>query len=286
MLQRFHFAVVLLLGCAVASAQVKPLPSKLRISDTELARCDDAVTGRSSGGEVVRSHVLVSPGGRYRAYTEVQAVASSDESCSSTSRLFFAAEDQPFRQVLIVKPSPEALGNTLGLVDWSPDGSTLLFTEGTFQWGTDTAEIFIRFFDADRATFSAKDFIDKAFRNRLNRTCISVLEPKGFALDGGIVLGAAPSFAEGEDQPEEDSCVRQKGLWLFEPKEQSWSNLPENYEVQRFGKYLIGDPTAGMGSSATHGAVPPTDRPASPFAPAQSTPPTPPPLTIRKSPRK
>jgi len=285
-LQRFRFAVVLLLGCAVASAQVKPLPSKLRISDTELARCDDAVTGRSSGGEVVRSHVLVSPGGRYRAYTEVQAVASSDESCSSTSRLFVAEEDRPFRQVLIVKPSLEALGNTLGLVDWSPDGNNLLFTEGIFQWGTDSAENFIRFFDAGRATFSGENFIAKAFRNHLNKTCISVLEPKGFALDGGIVLGAAPSFAEGEDQPEEDSCVRQKGLWVFEPKGQNWSTLPEKYEVQRFGKYLIGDQTGGMGSSATHGAGQPADRPASHDAPAQSTPPTPPPLTIRRSPRK
>jgi hypothetical protein len=215
--QRFHFAAVLLLGCAVASAQVESLPSKLRISDTELARCDDAVTGRSSGGEV---------------------------------------------------------------------GGTLLFTEGVFQWGTDTAEIFVRFFDAGRATFSDENFIAKAFSNHLNRTSIPVLEPKGFALDGEIILSAAPFFSEGEDQPEEDTCVRQKGLWLFEPKEQSWSILPENYKVQRFGKYLIGDHTVGMDSSATHGAVPPTDRPASPSAPAQSTPPTPPPLTIRKSPRR
>lgn len=234
----------------------------------------------------MRSHVLVSPAGRYRAYTEVQAVALSDESCSSTSRLFVAAEDEPFRQVLTVKPKPEALGNTLGLVDWSPDGNTLLFTEGIFQWGTDSAENFVRFFDAGRATFSDENFIDQAFSSYLNRTCISVLEPKGFALDGEIILSAGPFFAEGEDHPEEDTCVRQKSLWLFEPKQKSWSHLPENYKVQRFGKYLTGDYTEGVASSATRGAVPPADRPASPSAPAQSTPPTPPPLTIRKSPQR
>jgi hypothetical protein len=212
-LQRFHFAVVLLLGSAVASAQVKQPPSNLKISDTELASCYDAVTGNRSGSQVVRSHVLVSPGGRYRAYAEVQAIDnSSDQSCSSTSRLFVAAEDQPFRLVLIVQSSPEALGNTLGLVDWSPDGGTLLFTQGIFQWGTDTAENFVRFFDARRATLSDENFIAEAFSKHLNRTCVSVLEPKGFALDGEIILSAAPFFAEGEDQPEEDTCVRQKAL--------------------------------------------------------------------------
>ncbi len=45
----------------------------------------------------------------------------------------------------------------------------------------------------------------------------------------------------GEDQPEADSCVRQKGLWLFDLGSRTWNSLPENYRVQRYGKYLSGD---------------------------------------------
>jgi len=103
---RIHFVLVALLCCAATSAQVERLPSKLKISDTDLASCYEEATGKLLGSQLVRSHVLISPGGRYRAYTEVEAVASkskasSDWDCASTSRLFVAAIDQPFRQVLV-----------------------------------------------------------------------------------------------------------------------------------------------------------------------------------------
>jgi hypothetical protein len=136
---RIHFVLVVLLCCGATSAQVDRLPSKVKISDTDLASCYEEATGKLLGSQLVRSHVLISPGGRYRAYTEVEAVASkskasSDWECANTSRLFVAAEDQPFRQVLVVEPSPESMGNSIGIVDWSPDGRTLLFAQGVFQW--------------------------------------------------------------------------------------------------------------------------------------------------------
>jgi len=213
------------------------------MSDTDLASCYEESTGKLVGSQLVRSHVLISPGGRYRAYTEVEAVASksktsSDWDCISTSRLFVAAEDQSFRQVLVVEPSPEALGNTVGMVDWSPEGRTLLFWQGVFQWGSDGGESFVRLFDAGRGTMSDTQLIPEAFSKRTGQACAAVIGPLGFALDGEIVLTAAPFFMEGEDQPDEDSCVRQKGLWLFEPRAQTWSALPEDYKVQRYGKYL------------------------------------------------
>jgi hypothetical protein len=126
---RIHFVLVVLLCCGATSAQVDRLPSKVKISDTDLASCYEEATGKLLGSQLVRSHVLISPGGRYRAYTEVEAVASkskasSDWDCASTSRLLVAFEDQPFRQVLVVEPSPESMGNSIGIVDWSPDGRT------------------------------------------------------------------------------------------------------------------------------------------------------------------
>jgi len=243
---RIHFVLVVLLCCGATSAQVDRLPSKVKISDTDLASCYEEATGKLLGSQLVRSHVLISPGGRYRAYTEVEAVASkskasSDWDCASTSRLFVAFEDQPFRQVLVVEPSPESMGNSIGIVDWSPDGRTLLFAQGVFQWGSDFGESFVRFFDAVRGTLSDPQLIPEAFSKRTGQPCAAVIEPLGFALDGEIILTAAPFFMVGEDQPEADSCVRQKGLWLFDLGSRTWNSLPENYRVQRYGKYLSGD---------------------------------------------
>jgi hypothetical protein len=197
-----------------------------------------------------------------------------------------AAEDQPFRQVLVVEPSPEALGNSVGIVDWSPDGRTLLFAQGVFQWGSDFGGSFVRFFDAYSGAMSDAQLIDEAFSKRTRQTtCAAVIEPLGFALDGEIVLTAAPFFMVGEDQPVEDSCVRQKGLWLFEPKAQTWNALPEDYKVQRYGKYLSENQNDAETGRPTRAVAPPADPPASPSAPEQNTPPTPPPPATPKSPR-
>jgi len=291
-LLRVHFALVCLFSCARASPQVEQLPSKLEISDTDLASCYEESTGKFLGSQLVRSHAFISPGGHYRAYTEVEAIASksetsSDWDCASTSRLFVAAEDQPFRQVLVVEPSSEALGNSLGIVDWSPDGRTLLFTQGVFQWASDVGEGSVRLLDAARGTLSDSQLIPKAFSKRAGKNCSAVIEPLGFAPDGEIALTAAPFFMLGEDEPEEDSCVRQKGVWLFEPKAHSWSMLPEDYKVQRYGKYLAEKQNDAVSSSSvTRGAAPPADPPASPSAPEQNTPPKPPPPATRKSPRR
>lgn len=289
---RIQFALVVLLCCAGASAQVERLPSKLKISDTDLASCYEEATGKLQSSQLVRSHVLISPGGHYRAYTEVEAVASksktsSDWDCASTSHLFVAAEDRPFRQVLVVEASPEALGNTVGLVDWSPDGRTLLFAQGVFQWGSDFGESFVRFFDAGRGTLSEPQLVPEAFSKRTGQTCAAVIEPLGFALDGEVVLTAAPFFMLGEDQPEAHSCVRQKGLWLFDLASQTWSALPDDYKVQRYGKYLSENQNdAATSSDVTRGAAPPTDPPESPSALEQSTRPTPLQPAARKFPRK
>lgn len=292
MTQRLYFALAGLLCCAatlaqVERAQVERLPVKARISDTDVASCYDAV-GNLRGSELVRSHVVLSPGGRYRAYTAVEAVASrakaaAEWDCANTSRLYVATQDQPFRQVLVVEASPESGGNSLTIVDWSPDGKTLLLTQGVFQWGSDAGVSSVRFYDAATDAMSDAQLIDKSFSEHMGKSCAAVIEPLGFASDGEIALAISPFFMMGEDQPEEDSCVRQKEVWLFDRNASTWVAVAQDYKAQRFGKYL--SDVTDAAASTTRDAKPPADRPASPSAPEQNTPPKQQPPTTRKSPR-
>jgi len=92
----------------------------------------------------------------------------------------------------------------------------------------------------------------------MGKSCAAVFEPLGFALDGEIALTAGPFYVPEADQPEEDSCVRQKGLWLFDSRAQTWSVLPEDYQVQRFGVGALRSPRPRQGSKGR------SDRPGGP----------------------
>ena len=240
--RRIHFLVATLLGCAGTSAQVERLPSKLKISDTEMASCYEQTTGKLSGSQLVRTHFFDSPGGRYRAYVEVEAVASKsktsqDWDCVSTSRLFVAAVDQPFRQVLVLEPTGDAQGNSLGIVDWSPDGRTLLVSQSIFQWGSDVGASVVRFYNPETGTISDPQLVDATFSARMGSECAVVIESLGFSEYGQLVLKASPFFMVGEEKPEADSCVQKEGMWLFDPATQKLVALLEDYKVQRYGKF-------------------------------------------------
>jgi len=238
---RNHLLGATLLCCVATSAQVERLPSKLRISDTDLANCYQ-LSGKLIGSQLVRSHFFISPGGRYRAYVEVEAVASksktsSDWDCASTSRLFVAATDHPFRRVLVVEPTSDAMGNSLGIIDWSPDGRTLLVAHGVFQWGSDWGQRFVRFYNAESGAISEPELVDAAFSARAGTSCAVAVEPLGFSEYGQLVLKASPFFMMGEETPEEDSCVQKEGMWLFDPATQKLVPLPGEFKVQRYGKF-------------------------------------------------
>jgi hypothetical protein len=242
MRQRIHFLIATLFCCAAASAQVERLPLELKISDTDLASCYETATGKVIGSQLVRSHFFVAPSGRYRAYVEVESVASKSKTssnwdCSSTSRLFVAAADQPFRQVLVIEPTPEAQGNSLGIVDWSPDGRTLLIAQGLFQWGSDFGVSFVRLYNAESGVISEPELVDAAFSARAGTSCAVVIQPLGFSEYSQVVLKASPFFMMGEEKPEENSCVQRESMWLFDPGTQELVPLSGEFKVQRYGKF-------------------------------------------------
>jgi hypothetical protein len=93
---------------------------------------------------VSRSWTLLSPDGRYKAYAVNEAIAERSNGeisgCKSTTKLFVSGPgSEGAKAVLTIEPAQYVNGNSVELVDWSPHGHLLLFTEGNvgvgFGWG-------------------------------------------------------------------------------------------------------------------------------------------------------
>jgi hypothetical protein len=186
--------------------------------------------------------VLISPDGLYRAYAESEAVASQSPNaataeCQNTSKLFVSGpKSEKFQPVLVAEPSPEALGNSIDLIDWSPNGNRLLLAQGVWQWGSDAGGIMVRIYDAESESLSRELLVDEAFNRYVGKNCEGVFHPAGFSSSGQVVVTAGPFFDVGEDQPVENSCVQQKGFWLIDTSTSAVSPLPNNYKVERYAK--------------------------------------------------
>ena len=184
----------------------------------------------------------MSPDGLYRAYAESEAVASqapnaASAECQNTSKLFvLGPKSQEFRPVLVVEPVPEALGNSIDLVDWSPNGHRLLLAQGFWQWGSDVGGMMVRIYDADSENLSREFFVDEAFGRYVGKNCAGVFHPVGFSSSGKVIVTAGPFFDIGEDKPVEDSCVQKEGFWLIDFVIPTVSQLPDSYKVQHYGK--------------------------------------------------
>lgn len=223
-------------------AQVEHKSTSKDGSMSAYASCYEESTGRLIGSNRSRTSVLMSPDGRYRAYAESKAVASqatnaASAECQNTSKLFVSGpKSQKFRPILVVEPSPEALGNSIYLVDWSPNGHRLLLGQGFWQWGSDVGGMMVRIYDADSENLSRKFLVEEAFSRYVGKHCASVFHPVGFSSSGKVIVTAGPFFDIGEDKPVEDSCVQKEGFWLIDSVIPAVSQLPDNFKVQRYGR--------------------------------------------------
>jgi hypothetical protein len=223
--------------------------SKVPGRDSNVSCYDES--GRLVGPNKMRTLVLASPDGKYRAYAETEALTHrkrdahgyEDVECQNTSRLFVAGpESHKFHRVMIVLPTPELGENSISLADWSPKGHRLLLAEGKAGYGSDFGGIVIRIYDADSDKLSSESLVEEAFRKHAGKDCIGVFQPTGFSEDGGIAVKAGPYFDEGEEQPRADSCVAKQGIWLIGLRDEAIRQLQDNYKPKYYGKEVAGEP--------------------------------------------
>ena len=244
------WALVAVLVCAgVTGAQIpRRMPPRIEVSRTGFPLCNDPKTGGFTGSKLVRSPVLVSPDGRFRAYSENEAVAfegvvEGNNGCVNTARLFVAGPGNGNFHLADVKAPqyPDALIKGLLLVDWSPDSRYLLSSVVVGTYGSDFAAWETESFDAWYGVASPDGFPYQAIRHYFRPGCGSDARALGFSKDGQIVLRIAPDYDE-EGVVRRGSCVTKAGLWSLNSKEldsavQALHPLPDTYTVQQFGSW-------------------------------------------------
>jgi hypothetical protein len=245
-----NFIPIVMAGLAwhlCGHTQDKPKASSNVPTENCDVSCYEGHPGRLVGPNKMRTFVLESSDGRYRAYAETEVLSRKKRNthgeeyvqCENTSRLFVAGpQSRGFRQVMIVLPKgePEPLLNDIGLVDWCPKGHRLLIAEGLWGDHSDFGGILIRIYDADSNKLSSETFVDDVFRRHAGKECTGVFQPTGFSEDGGITVKAGPYFDVGEDQPRADSCLPKEGIWLIGPVDDAIRQLPDSYKPKHYGK--------------------------------------------------
>jgi hypothetical protein len=195
-----------------------------------------------------RSPVISSSAG-YRAYAEVKATAFKPKYqetyagplCENTSRLFLAGPgDAKFK--LAYSQSPDfSDGNSLKLVDWSPDGMHLLMERTSWPYESEGNYTDLVLFDPNSGGVTAPD-LSKILEGRFGKDCGSENSVIGFTPDGNAVILVAPLedtyYNEGAT-----SCVNQKTLLALDAKrglQDIAQVLPGDFKARHYGQFLQG----------------------------------------------
>jgi hypothetical protein len=203
--------------------------------------CFAQAPGFAGRAPVSRTWVLMSPDGRYGAYAVNEAVAtrSADgeiSGCKSTSRLFVTGPGREKAEaVLVMEPSEGASGNSIELIDWSPEGHRLLVMQGFWAWASDAGGVEARIYDADSGKLSSEDGFREAFQRHAGRDCVITYLPMGFSGAGKVVVSARPDVDE-EGIVQKDSCVMKEGSWMVDPVGFGIRRVRDDFKVRKYGK--------------------------------------------------
>jgi hypothetical protein len=181
-----------------------------------------------------RSTVLSSPDGNRDAYAEAKARWVG--SCVNTSAVFVRDKDGAYQLVFLQEPTEELVGNGIRLIDWSKDGTELLFDVIRWQDGSDAGpsnEIWI--YDATTGVFTPVP-IEHIFKS-FGDGCFTTVEPLGFSAIGTVAL----EFSAKQDFDEEGKimlpkCNKKRGIWLFDPRSGKLTQTSADHSVPKWGK--------------------------------------------------
>jgi hypothetical protein len=203
--------------------------------------------GQTTGSHIVRTPVLKSPDGLHRAYIEVEAIAfqPKDEStydgplCENTSRLFIAGpNDDDFKLSYSQSPPEIADGNSLKLVDWSPDGAHLLLERTIWKYESEGDYTDLVIFALKSGAVTAPDLF-KVFETRFGKDCSSENSAMGFLPDGNIVVAMRPPEDTYYNQGA-IPCVKRRTIVALDAARgltEVSQLLPSDFKPPRYGQF-------------------------------------------------
>jgi hypothetical protein len=129
------------------------------------------------------------------------------------------------------------LGNGVRLIDWSKDGTQLLFDVLLWQWGSDappSSEIWI--YNADTGVFKRLPLTGQIAS--FGEGCLVSVDPLGFTAVGKVAvrLTASQYLEPGETRP--SACSSETQVWLFDARTNQVARTSSDYSVPRWGKPL------------------------------------------------
>lgn len=227
---------------ALAQSAVR-LPITERSGDTAEVSCwrgNDHPVSRLG-----RSPVISSSAG-YRAYVEVKATAFRPKYqetyagplCENTSRLFVAGPGDAEFKLAYSQSADFSDGNSLKLVDWSPDGMHLLMERTSWKYESEGNYTDLALFSLSSGGVTAPD-LSKILEGRFGKDCGSENSVIGFTPEGDVIILVNPLedtyYNEGAT-----SCVSQKTLLALDAKHalQGIAQvLPSDFKARRYGQF-------------------------------------------------
>jgi dipeptidyl aminopeptidase/acylaminoacyl peptidase len=231
---------------ALVLARVAKISDRGLLTLETSVTCYDTKFEKVVGSRFLRSPVFVSPDGQYRAFTENVAKAFrppsrgilgyADAPCANTSRLYVSGPtDGRFRLALLLEPLLDELGNSIQIIDWSPDSRYLLLMTESWQYEADSGSRGIRVLDAFSGVLTGKEpfRLEKPSGSSCSWDGIAL----GFSPDGKIVARVLPTFDAYGDKPDYDSCVKKPELHALDLLTGHSSPLRDDFRVDHYGKW-------------------------------------------------
>ena len=218
------------------------LPVTERSSDTAEISCWKKGSDNPSS-RLGRSQVASSSAG-YRAYIEVQATAFRPKYretyvgplCENTSRLFVAGPGDAEFKVVYSQGTDFSDGNSLKLVDWSPDGTHLLMERTAWKYESEGDYTDLVLFSLSSENATAPN-LSKMLEERFGKDCGSENSVIGFTPEGNVVVSLKPLEDEYYNEGA-TSCVKLRTLLALDATHrlQNIANvLPGDFKVRHYG---------------------------------------------------
>ncbi|HEV2342340.1 MAG TPA: hypothetical protein VGS15_11125 [Candidatus Acidoferrales bacterium] len=224
-----------------------PLPAVLIISENTRDMSCWNRSGEFVGSRLLRSPVLISGDGLRRAMVEVEATGYRPKDpatyagslCENHSRLFFAGpQDKSLKIVYQLSPDSSE-GNSLKLVDWSPDGTRLLVERGEWLYESEGDYTDFVVFDS-RTGSTAEPNIEAALEARFGKGCSSDNSISGFTPKGDVVVTVSPISEPVAVMNGAKSCVSRKtpvAISIQNDRTPAISLLPNGFKLASYGKF-------------------------------------------------